>query len=85
MTPMEIYLGSDGEATKALYARLEAAGPIGAVAMNLFLTERDGDGLEIPRSTSDLSVTEFTKYIEHCQQFAAENGVIVPDPGEVTA
>jgi len=36
MTPMEIYLASDGEATKALYARLEAAGPIGLVAMNLF-------------------------------------------------
>lgn len=50
-----------------------------------FLTERDGDGLEVPRSTSDLSVTEFTKYIERCQQFAAENGVYVPDPGEVVA
>lgn len=31
-----IYNGSDGEATKALYAKLEALGPRGDVALNLF-------------------------------------------------
>lgn len=31
-----IYQGSDGEATKALYARLEKLGPKGIVAVNLF-------------------------------------------------
>jgi hypothetical protein len=31
-----IYLGSDGEATKALYAELETRGPAGGVAVNLF-------------------------------------------------
>lgn len=31
-----VYDGSDGEATKALYARLEACGPLGVVATNLF-------------------------------------------------
>lgn len=31
-----IYEGSDGEATKALYAQLEQCGPIGIVALNLF-------------------------------------------------
>ena len=35
MTAMEIYLGSDGDATKAFYAELEKAGPIGIVAVNL--------------------------------------------------
>lgn len=31
-----VYTGSDGEATRALYAKLEAIGPSGAIAMNLF-------------------------------------------------
>ncbi|MGC4052910.1 MAG: hypothetical protein QM757_26580 [Paludibaculum sp.] len=31
-----IYNGSDGEATRALYAELQAVGPAGVVAMNLF-------------------------------------------------
>lgn len=30
------YSGSDGEATKALYAQLEQLGPVGIVAVNLF-------------------------------------------------
>lgn len=33
---IRVYEGSDGEATKALYAKLEALGPQGAIAMNLF-------------------------------------------------
>lgn len=33
---MEIYTGSNGDRTKALYAALEARGPIGTVAVNLF-------------------------------------------------
>lgn len=33
---LRIYQGSDGEATKALYARLEKLGPKGLVAVNLF-------------------------------------------------
>lgn len=36
MTPLEIYNGSDGEATKQLYADLERLGPVGVVALNLF-------------------------------------------------
>lgn len=36
MTVTEIYAGSDGEATKGLYQALEAHGPIGVVAVNLF-------------------------------------------------
>jgi hypothetical protein len=33
---MQVYDGSNGDATKALYARLEKLGPAGVVAMNLF-------------------------------------------------
>ena len=36
MTVREIYEGSDGDATKALYARLDTLGPIGFIAKNLF-------------------------------------------------
>lgn len=36
MTTFEIFHGSDGEVTKALYARLEALGPAGFIALNLF-------------------------------------------------
>jgi len=37
---MEIYAGSDGEATKKLYARLDRRGPAGAVALNLFRAQK---------------------------------------------
>ena len=36
MNVLEIYNGSNGEATKALYAKLESLGPEGIVAVNLF-------------------------------------------------
>lgn len=36
MTVREIYEGSDGDATKTLYARLDTFGPIGFIAKNLF-------------------------------------------------
>lgn len=40
MTVLETYCGSDGEATKALYARLEAVGPAGIIALNLFRAQK---------------------------------------------
>lgn len=36
MTTLQIYEGSDGDATKLLYNRLEALGPVGTIALNLF-------------------------------------------------
>jgi hypothetical protein len=36
MTVREIFNGSDGDATRALFSRLEKLGPIGLVAINLF-------------------------------------------------
>lgn len=36
MTPRQIYEGSNGEATKELYAKLTALGPAGVIATNLF-------------------------------------------------
>lgn len=37
---MKIYDGSDGQATGALYARLEQLGPAGAIAVNLFRAQK---------------------------------------------
>lgn len=37
---IDIYAGSDGEATKAYYAELEKLGPIGIVAVNLFRAQK---------------------------------------------
>lgn len=36
MTTHEVFHGSNGEATTALYKKLEAIGPVGFIAMNLF-------------------------------------------------
>ncbi|MDE2097871.1 MAG: hypothetical protein KGL39_11530 [Patescibacteria group bacterium] len=49
MTAYEIYKGADGEATKALYAELEARGPIGVVAMNLFRAQKCSERAKIYR------------------------------------
>lgn len=40
MNAFDIYNGSNGDATKALYARLEAFGPLGVIAMNLFRAQK---------------------------------------------
>jgi hypothetical protein len=37
---LAVYTGSDGDATKALYARLGAFGPAGAIAVELFRTQK---------------------------------------------
>ncbi len=37
---LSIYQGSDGVATKALYARLAALGPMGVIAVNLFRAQK---------------------------------------------
>lgn len=38
-----VYMGSDGAQTKALYDRLEALGPAGAVAVNLFRAQKSSE------------------------------------------
>jgi hypothetical protein len=40
MNAMDVYLGSDGKATTALYAELEQRGPLGIVAVNLFRAQK---------------------------------------------
>lgn len=48
MTALEVYEGSNGDATKALYAKLETFGPIGVIAMNLFRgSEGERSGEEV--------------------------------------
>lgn len=47
MSPLEevirTYRGSDGERTKALYARLESLGPAGTIAVNLFRAQKNSE------------------------------------------
>lgn len=40
---LEIYTGSDGERTKALYSRLEKLGPAGFVGANLFRAQKNSE------------------------------------------
>jgi len=44
-----IYEGSDGEATKGLYAELQAMGPAGIVAMNLFRAQKCSERAKVYR------------------------------------
>jgi hypothetical protein len=44
-----IYQGSDGDATRALYARLEALGPAGACAVNLFRAQKSSERAKVYR------------------------------------
>ncbi len=46
-----------------------------------FLRMVDEHGFETTQSTRDLSVQEFTAYVEQVRQLAAEHGVVIPDPG----
>ena len=34
------------------------------------------------KSTASLSTVEFSKYVENCRMWCAENGYIIPDPDE---
>lgn len=47
-----VYNGSNGEATKALYARLEALGPAGVVAVNLFRACKASERAKLYRGRS---------------------------------
>lgn len=47
-----VYLGSDGEETKALYARLKAFGPMGNVAINLFRAHKASSRAKVYRGRS---------------------------------
>lgn len=38
-----VYMGSDGDATKALYDELEKLGPMGIVAINLFRAQKNSE------------------------------------------
>jgi len=49
ISPLEIYKGSDGEATKALYARLSERGPLGLIAVNLFRAQKCSERAKVYR------------------------------------
>jgi len=49
----------------------------------IFLRCHDEGKPETIRSTTTLTTAEFTDYIEKCRQWAAEQGLVIPDPTEV--
>ena len=49
----------------------------------MFLRMHDEGKPETVRSTTTLSTKEFIKYTEKCQQWAAEQGLIIPNPNQV--
>ncbi len=46
---LKVYYGSDGEATKTLYSRLDTLGPAGAVALNLFRAHKNSARAKVYR------------------------------------
>src|ERR1700676_464322 len=51
-TILSIYAGSNGDATKALYASLEKRGPVGLIALNLFRACKASERAKIYRGRS---------------------------------
>ena len=49
----------------------------------LFLRIHEEGKPETVRSTATLSTVEFKEYTEKCQQWAAEQGLVIPDPNQV--
>lgn len=47
-----VYEGSNGDATKAFYARLEALGPIGIIATNLFRAQKTSSRAKVYRRSA---------------------------------
>lgn len=46
---LAVYRGSDGDATKRLYAELEQLGPIGTIAVNLFRAQKCSERAKVYR------------------------------------
>ncbi len=44
-----VYAGTDGDATKALFAKLERLGPIGVIAVNLFRAQKNSERAKVYR------------------------------------
>jgi hypothetical protein len=49
LTVREIYDGSDGDATRALYSRLDLLGPAGTIALNLFRAQKNSSRAKVYR------------------------------------
>lgn len=45
--------------------------------------EYKGQKIKVPRSTTELSISEFSEYLERVNQEAAELGIVLPTPQDV--
>lgn len=49
----------------------------------IFLRCHEEGKPETVKSTSSLSTVEFSEYVEKCQQWCAEQGLLIPDPEQL--
>lgn len=49
----------------------------------MFLKKHEEGKPETVKSTTSLSVSEFSEYVERCRQWCAEQGIVIPDPNSV--
>lgn len=47
------------------------------------IVSRNGEEYRITRSTASLGTHEFIDYIEKCVRFAADQGVVIPEPHQI--
>lgn len=50
----------------------------------MFLKKHNEGKPDTTRSTTDLSTSEFSEYVERCKQFCAEQGIVIPDADSVS-
>lgn len=49
----------------------------------MFLRVLGGRGPETIKSTTTLNTQEFSEYVEKCRMWAANEGIVIPDPDDV--
>ena len=71
---MQTYQGSDGEATRALYAELQQRGPVGVIAVNLFRAQKNSARAKVYRGgVRDASVQRICAFVAHVLGLQATN------------
>ena len=83
MTPAEImtvFRGSNGDVTRALYAKLEAAGPLGVVAVNLFRACKTSERAKVYRKGPGHKTASYARKDWSIENAARELAAMSPAP-----